>query len=510
MSKITCSIPLNRVEGDLTLNVDFENNKVTTARSVGTLYRGFEKIMQGRGALDGLVITPRICGICSLSHLTAASLALDSLCGTETPANAQRIRNVTGLMEMIQSDIRQSVLMFMPDFVNPVYSSHPMYQEAVKRYSPLMGESCVSVVKYTATLVEIIAILGGQWPHTSFMVPGGVTNVPTIHDLMQCRHLLLGFMRNYEDKILGCSIERFNSVKSLKELDEWLEESDKHRDSDLGFLLRFGRSIGLNKIGRSYDNFISYGAFDIPYDSEVKPISSGNRLIKGGFAESTKVHELDQSHIGESISHSWFNGYEGVRHPFDGLTEPEASGFEGKKYSWVKAPRYHGRTAETGPLAQMIINGVPLFTDLVKNTRSSALLRQVARLTRPALYFDAALKWIDEMAANLASSPFYNPYKEIKDGRGMGLSDAARGALGHWLIVEDGLIKRYQIITPTAWNGSPRDGDDQPGAWEKALEGVEVKDTDNPVEVGHVVRSFDPCLVCAVHRVDNGKKVFRC
>lgn len=510
MAKITCSFPVNRVEGDLTLQIDFENNTVAQARSVGTLYRGFEKIMRGRGALDGLVITPRICGICSLSHLTAASSALDSLCGTTPPDNALRIKNITGIMEMIQSDIRQSVLMFMPDFVNPAYASNPLYAEAAKRYTPLRGTRCVSAVKSSATIVEIIAILGGQWPHTSFMVPGGVTNVPTIHDIVQCRHLIVRCMKAYEKQVLGCSVERFNEITTGQELDEWLSASADHSESDMGFLIRFGRSIGLDAIGGSYGNFLSYGAFDIPTDSDITTCHGREKLIRCGYAEGTDVMEFDQSRIAEAISHSWFNGYEGARHPFEGMTEPEASGEEGKKYSWVKAPRYDGKPVETGPLAQMVINGIPLFTELVSKEGSSALTRQMARLARPARLFPRALAWTDEMAKLLGSSQFYVPYGEIRDGRGIGLTDAARGALGHWIIVEDRMIKKYQIITPTAWNGSPRDDAGTPGAWEKALEGVKVADTDNPIEIGHIIRSFDPCLVCAVHRLDSGKKIFIC
>jgi hydrogenase large subunit len=510
MGKISCSFPVNRVEGDLTLQIDFENGKVAEARSVGTLYRGFEKIMRGRGAMDGLVITPRICGICSLSHLTAAAGALDNLCQVQSPDNAVRLKNIAGIMEMIQSDIRQSVLMFMPDFVNPAYSSNQLYAEAAKRYAPLRGERCVGAVKSTATIVEIMAILGGQWPHTSFMVPGGVTNVPTIHDIVQCRHLIISCKKAYENQVLGCSVERFNEISTKQELDAWLGSSQSHSESDMGFLIRFGRSIGLDAIGKSYDTFLSYGAFDIPESSCITPAHGREKLIRCGFAEGTQIHEFDQTRIAESIAHSWFNGYEGARHPFDGLTEPEASGQEGKKYSWVKAPRYDGKAVETGPLAQMVINGIPLFTDLIKTEGASALTRQMARLARPAKLFPRALQWIDEMAQMLDSAPFYTTYGGIKDGRGIGLTEAARGALGHWIIVEDSTIKKYQIITPTAWNGSPRDDAGNPGAWEKALEGVAVKDTDNPIEIGHVVRSFDPCLVCAVHRLDSGKKIFIC
>lgn len=510
MSRIIRDIPLNRVEGDLTLNVVFENNKVSSVKSVGTLYRGFEKMMRGRGALDGLVITPRICGICSLSHLNAAALALDNLCGVTPPPNAIRIRNITAILEMMQSDIRQTILMFMPDFTNAKYIENPLFNEAVQRYAPLAGSSCISTVQNTSKLVECIAILGGQWPHTSFMVPGGITNIPNIHDMLQAKHILSMCLSWYENTILGCSIERLNEITSEQELLVWLNESEKHRDSDLGFLIRFSESAGLHEIGVGYNNFISYGAFDIPECSDIYNINSQNKIIQSGFAEDGKIEKLDQMLINEYIESAWYTGYEGGRHPFEGETEPHACGNEGEKYTWLKAPRYNSKPAETGALAEAIINNVPLFIDLVNKHGSTALIRQLARITRPARLCSAALKSLDEVTQTIADITFYEPYNKINDGVGVGLTQAARGALGHWIKVENGLISKYQIITPTGWNGSPRDSNSVSGPWEKALEGVKVSDVNNPVELGHIIRSFDPCLVCAVHSVDNGKTVFRC
>jgi hydrogenase large subunit len=83
--------------------------------------------------------------------------------------------------------------------------------------------------------------------------------------------------------------------------------------------------------------------------------------------------------------------------------------------------------------------------------------------------------------------------------------EAARGALGHWVQFKGGKITRYQIVTPTAWNASPRDNQDRPGHWEQSLVGLEVRDDDNPIELGHVIRSHDACLVCTVHVLETGK-----
>ena len=121
-STLTINVPLNRVEGDLEVRAEVRDGAVVDAWCSGTMYRGFETIMVGRGPLDGLVITPRICGICSTSHLTAAALALDAISGAVPPPEAVALRNVAMLTEHVQSDVRQAFLMFAADFANPRYA----------------------------------------------------------------------------------------------------------------------------------------------------------------------------------------------------------------------------------------------------------------------------------------------------------------------------------------------------------------------------------------------------
>jgi hydrogenase large subunit len=508
--RIIRDIPLNRVEGDLEIRVELENNRVVDAWSSGTMYRGFENLLIGRGALDGLVITPRVCGICSTTHLMAAARALDHIAGVTPPANAIRLRNVTLMVESCQSDVRQSVLMFLPDFTASLYANHPLYAEAVKRYAPLAGERCIDVVRQTKTILEIIAILGGQWPHSAHMVPGGVTYIPPLAELNQCRHILKHFRQWYEKSVLGCTLERWQAVQSAADLDLWLNESEAHRNSDTGFFLRFAREAGLHEQGRGHGHFLSYGSLELPEGSAVSGSGDGRQLIAAGLiAGDGRVLPFDQSHVAEHVASSWYADYPGGKHPFEGETVPYASGADGRKYSWSKAPRYADLPAETGPLAERIVAGDPLFSDLLLRDGVNLLIRQLARLTRPATLLPAMETWIDEMAARPEES-YYTPAPPIQEGRGFGLIEAARGALGHWVEIRDSKIARYQIVTPTAWNGSPRDYQGVRGPWEEALIGTAIADIDNPVEAGHVVRSFDPCLVCTVHVVGADKTPLRC
>lgn len=500
-------VPLNRVEGDLEIKVELEDGLVSDAWSAGTLYRGFENIILGREAMDALVVTPRICGICSTSHLLASAKALDHIAGITPPPNGVRLRNIAVLAEEIQNDLRQSFLMYTPDFINPAYQDNPLFNEAQKRYTPFQGETLLEVVQKTKKLVEIIAVIGGQWPHSSYMVPGGISTVPTPHDMLRCTHLVAHVQRWYEERVLGCSIDRWNEVTSAAELEKWLTENEQHAKSDLGFFIRYCRSIGLDKTGAGCGNFISYGSHDLPSDSQVKGLQQGdNNFIPAGFSDSQSVTPLDQNNINEHVAYSWFKNYDGGKHPFDGETRPDISKPDNMdddtRYTWAKAPRYCDKATETGALAEYIVAESPLFKDLITQQGASSMLRQMARLIRPTLKLPLLSAWLSEAVQD---GEHYTPAEEISDGEGFGMVHAARGALGHWVKVEDGLITHYQIITPTAWNGSPRDSSGNRGPWETALIGTKVKDINNPIELGHIIRSFDPCLVCTVHAVSNGE-----
>jgi hydrogenase large subunit len=209
-----------------------------------------------------------------------------------------------------------------------------------------------------------------------------------------------------------------------------------------------------------------------------------------------KLTPLDQDKISEHVAYSRFRDYEGGRHPFHGETAPLESKSEYGKYSWCKAPRYNKLPAETGPLAEMLIAGHPLISDIYNKKGPSVMLRQLARLIRSANLLPVAGAWLDSIAIR---QPFYRNPGEVKEGEGYGMIQAPRGALGHWVRIENAKISHYQIITPTSWNASPRDSNDCPGPWEMALEETPIMNTEDPVEIGHVVRSFDACLVCSVH-----------
>ncbi len=490
-------LPMNRVEGDLEIRVDLRHGQVHDAWAIGTMYRGIEQMLIGRGPLDGLVITPRVCGICSTSHLLAAARALDAVAQVDVPVNARLVRQMALVSEYLQSDLRHGILMFAADLVNPAYAKRPFFSEAVRRFEPLKGEAVLEVITASRRIPEIISILGGQWPHSAFMVPGGVSSLPSEADLRQCRGLLRQFRTWYEKRILGCAIERWQQITSLDDLDAWLVESNDHDQGDLGALVRICRELGLDQALSGHDRYLAFS------DLWVKPEPHGDpfrALQPGGFATPDGRNDLDQRLITEEVGASYYRHSGKGQHPFAAEPHPDPDAGEAC-YSWCKAPRYAGQPAETGPLAERMVACDSLYLDLVGSQRGSVMARELARLTRPARLLPVMETWLAEINID---RPLYRSPGEISDGEGFGLVQAPRGALGHWLQISEGAIEHYQMVTPTSWNASPRGDDGTRGPMEEALLGLTVADPENPVEIGHVVRSFDPCLVCSVHAVSRG------
>ena len=499
MAKIKKIIPLNRVEGDLELQLEIEDNVVTEIRSMGTMFRGIENLMSGRGPMDSLVITPRICGICTTAHLNAAAKALDMAYNAKVPDNAQRLRNVTLMVEQLQNDIRHAIFLFMPDLTHERYADQPLYDEAMRRYQVLKGETTRQVVEETQKLIEIIAILGGQWPHSSFMVPGGVVSVPAVSDIIHCRHILRNFRKWYERRVLGCPLDVWNRIASWSQLEAWLVQAPGHHDSDVGFFARYGRDLGLDAIGQGHDTFISFGGPDLPAQAREAPDGERQLAMPAGLFTRDGVTALDPRQISEDITCAFFKDDVPARHPYEGRTVPYDTDPEGRKYSWAKAPRYNDQPAETGPLADMLMAGRTLFVERVRTDGASVLLRQLARLVRPAIILPAIDRWLAEMTE--CKSPFFLEYAKRVTSQGHGLVTAPRGALGHWVKIQNGVVSSYQVITPTAWNASPKDVRGVRGPWEEAIVGTPVRDVRHPLEVEHIIRSFDPCLVCTVHAI---------
>ena len=483
MSKkvVELQVPINRVEGDLDIKVKIEDGVIVDAKSVGTLYRGFENILQGRDPLDALVITPRVCGICSISHLNAAVKALEDAYGITPPAQAIRLRNLSVICENMQSDMKQVFLMFMADFASDYYKESSFYEVAKKHYEPFRGELAKSVLGATKDVLKIIAYIGGQWPHTSHMVPGGLSVLSDDLEVLRIRYLIVKFKEWFEKEVLHSSVKEVVSLQNYEQLQSFVENNV---DSHISIFTKIAQETGLFELGTTGYGFINFGSVDN---------ADGSCDVPQGYFKNN-LEPLDLDAISEDVTYAWYD--ESQSDMFSSKTKPNATK-EGA-YSFTKAPRYKEQVVQTGPLGEELALGTPLFVDLYEKFGDSVYVRELARMMRPLRYIRLMEREIEDVIAD-RKAPIYVEPKMDKNAQGIGLTHAARGVLGHWIKIKDGKIANYQIISPTTWNGSPKDKDGNFGAWEKALIGVKIKDIDNPMEMGHVIRSFDPCLVCTVH-----------
>ncbi len=467
--------PFNRVEGDLEVSLDVVAGRIRSAQVSASLYRGFENMLVGRDPLDALVLVPRICGICSVSQSAAAAAALADAAGLAMPANGRMAQNLIQACENIADHLTHFYCFFMPDFARDAYAGEPWHAAVAGRFRAQRGTALADYLPARADFQRVMGYLAGKWPHTLALQPGGTTRAVTATEKVRLAGVLREFRSFVESVVLGDSVEGFLGGATVQ---AWAAT----HDGDFARFVRIATALGLEQTGCAGDRFLSFGAY--------------GDTFPGGFLDAGAVAPtaLDAARIVEDSRHAWLAGDEALP-PLHGETRPQAD--KRDAYTWCKAPRYGGRVVETGALARQLVAAQPLAQQLVGAAGASVLARVAARMIEVARLLPQMEAWL---AAIVPGEPFCSEWHPPEDGAGVGLVEAARGALGHWLRIERGRIASYQIIAPTTWNFSPRDTDGQRGALEQALTGLPVADGDPaPVLVQHVVRSFDPCMVCTVH-----------
>lgn len=506
--------PVTRIEGHLRVEVEVDNGRVVDAWCHGTMFRGFEQIMRGKDPRDATYVTERICGVCMGSHGWTAALAMENAFGAQVPTAGRLIRNLLvgalwlhdhplhfyHLSALDYLDITavgqyrgndpgllqvKAKVMALVEAGDP-YPLLPRYQpdEFAVRDPEVVTTAVAHYLKaleIQAKAKKMSAILGGKQPHQSSIVVGGVTSYPNPEQLRQFAELLE---------------ETVNFVKNVYVPD----------------VLAFGTGpllpLAQAGIGAGPGNYLAYGAF--PLDD-----AGNQKLFKAGVildGDLSRVHTLDPQQITEAVTHSWYKEGAGG-HPTKATTEVDLD--KADAYSFVKAPRYAGRPAEVGPLARMLVMQHAPLLDLVAkyNIRPGAVARHAARALETLLIAEAMPVWLEELTKVLGSSKAFADggsarihdeahWEPPETAEGAGLNEAPRGALGHWVRIVNRKVENYQIVVPTTWNASPRDERGNRGPIEHALIGTPVPDPDNPVNVVRVIRSFDPCLACAVHVVE--------
>lgn len=473
--------PFNRVEGDLEVTLDVADGVVRSARVNSPLFRGFERILVGRDPHDALVFVPRICGICSVSQSSAAAQALASAAGVTPPPNGRIAANLILAAENLADHLTHFYLFFMPDFARDAYRDRRWHGHTHARFRAVEGEATRELLPARAAFLELMGFLAGRWPHTGSVQPGGTAQPVQAAQRLRMIARLTAFRNFLESTLFGDSLEAIDALDGAAALDAWRGRGDR---GDFRRFLAIAEDLDLARLGRATDCFVSAGNY---------PQASGRHFAAGVYDGA--LHPFDPSAITEDLTSAWMSSPEAVEHPARGTTEPDAD--KPGAYTWCKAPRWNGRVVEAGAIARQVVDGHRLIRDLVAAQGGNVASRVVARLLEIARVVPAMERWAREL---VPGEPYCHSAPMPADAEAVGVVESARGTLGHWLTVRGGRIERYQIVAPTTWNFSPRDRHGTPGALEQALVGTPVAPGERvPVAVQHVVRSFDPCMVCTVH-----------
>lgn len=586
MVKVTVD-PLTRIEGHMRVSAEVDaNGIITSAQSGGMLFRGFERMLQGKDPRDASLHVARICGVCPISHSMTATNALDDLyqVAESVPQNALAVRNFIQAANIIASHATHIYILFGPDLANPRYrdvltgstlnlgaTGDAVWKELLGRFAPLsykmdgqaipVGSSYLHAIPEKKRLQEAIALFGGKMPHQAVTVAGGVTCTPDLGDIAKSAAIYLQVMEFVKEHTLGVPldtwIENTSQAKSpdaavkfvTDHLASLINKSSSNDFSkgngwkDVELFAAFGSelvgekllglpaSLRLDKLGGYSDAskmaFLSYGSFyDSTKDGYNPESPTGERFLTSGVvrASNLQFEDLDTTKISESIQCAFYEDDTPSRHPYDGTTVPLADPDKinldagpADKYSWLKAPRYDGIAAEVGPLARLIVAQDPLIIGLAQAFAANGMspanvyTRVLARMHETAIIAHKIVDFLNDI--DPAKKKFAEPLdlRAAKNGRGMGLWEAPRGALGHWITADgSGKTKNYQAIVPSTWNLGPRDENGIPCPIEQALVGNAISGVDNvggadftnPVAILHVGRSYDPCVACAVHTID--------
>ena len=538
MKKIVID-PITRIEGHLRAEVEIDDEGIVKEAYVsGQLFRGIEIILKDRDPRDAGLLAGRICGVCTNSHFRGAVSTVEDAYDIVAPKNAEIIRDLMSLALFIQDHVTHFYHLHLLDFVDvtkaleadpkmtsktahiysskPYANSHAHYvyvKEKLAKFvksgrlgpfsngywghndykltpeeNLLLLSHYLEALKFQSDISKAIAIFGSKTPHPQTIVVGGITSVA---DML--------------------NPQRLNDfIFILKEAKGFI---DRAYIPDMKLLATAYKEEIKAGSGRSVGNFLSVGGYC--FDNE-------NLLFENGVIyahDFENIESFDEYKITEEVERAWYKDDEPYYTDLneDGTLKTAKTD---DKYSWIKAPRYDGKTMESGPLARVLISYKQgnrfikpfvdeflTFCDLELLDLSSTVGRNAARAIETAYISEYIFKFINSLVENIKyyDTDTWTKYtfeSLPKEAKGRIFFEVPRGVLSHFISIEDQKIKNYQVIAPTTWNASPKDSKNQRGPYEEALIGIKLDDPSRPLEVLKVLHSFDPCLACAVHIID--------
>jgi [NiFe] hydrogenase large subunit len=527
--------PITRIEGHLRIEVEVEGGKVVNAWSSAQMFRGIEIILQGRDPRDAPLFTQRSCGVCTYTHYLSSVRAVEAAVGVKIPENARIIRNLLHGAQFQHDHIIHFYHLHALDWVDVVSAlkADPAKTAVLADNvsdSPIGGTVYFKQVQQRLQTFVDSGQLGplnnGYWGHPAYRLPPEANLMAAAHYIealrLQARtarmHAIFGAKNPHlQTLVVGgvTSIKDLTPERIIKFLSLWRETQDfveKVYIPDLLAVASFYKDWGA--IGGT-SNFLCWG--DLP-QSDIEPDS--HFLPRGVIMKRDLAGIKMAAHekVAEDVVRAWYEKGP-AKHPFKGETKPQHGDYKPDKgkYSWFKAPRYEGEPCEVGPLSRALVSyasGVKEFKEVIDSVLQkldvpvealfSTLGRTAARGIETLVIGQKMEGWIMELVEHIRKddTKTYQPWQMPDKGMGYGLNDVARGALGHWIEIEDKKIKNYQYVVPSTWNLGPRCEKGKPGPVEEALIGTPVEDPKRPIEVLRTVHSFDPCIACGVHVID--------
>ncbi len=557
--------PVTRIEGHLRIEAQMDGETIADAWSSGTMVRGIEIILRGRDPRDAWAFAQRICGVCTLVHGIASIRAVEDALDYPIPPNAQLIRNLMIAAQFVHDHVMHFYHLHALDWVDVVSAlkADPKATSALAqsisgyaKSSPGYFRDMQQKLKTFVESGQLGIFANGYWGHPAYRLPPEANLMAVAHYLEALAwqrnvvklHTIFGGKNPHPNFLVGgvpCAISTgpggggggtalndtgLAIVQNV--IDEMRQFVDQVYLPDTLAIAGFYRDWAGQ--GEGVGNFLAYGDFP-----DQDPGDLASLLVPRGVIldrDLSTLHEVDledERQITEYVSHSWYD-YSGGReqglHPWKGETALHYTGPQppydhldvAQAYSWLKSPRWKGKPMEVGPLARLLVmyaHGHAQTRELVGQTLHtldlpieglfSTLGRTAARTLESKIFADAMQGWLDRLLANIRAGDLqtfnerqWAPETWPQEARGVGYTEAPRGALAHWIVIRDGRIANYQAVVPSTWNAGPRDGQGQRGPYEAALRGHRLHDPEQPLEILRTIHSFDPCIACAVHVVD--------
>ncbi len=555
--------PITRIEGHLRIEAQSENGMVSKAWASSTQFRGIELILQGRDPRDAWAFTQRICGVCTAVHAIASCRAVEDALDIKIPANANIIRNLVNGMQYIQDHVIHFYHLHALDWVDVVSATKADPAAAARLAQSLSPWPNNGEAEFRAVQARLGTFVGsgqlgifsnGYWGHPAYKLPPEANLMAVAHylealdwqrDVIRL-HTVFGGKNPHPNFLVGGMASAINidstatiNAERIADVSGMITRARRFVEQvywpDLMAIASFYKEWGA--IGGGVPNFLACGEFP---EGDVRDI--GSLYFPRGIIldkDLSTVHEYDQRKVREFIHSSWYEQKDPAAglHPYEGETVPKYTGpkppwtylQDHEKYTWMKSPRYEGKSMQVGPLARMLVAYASGHADVKAMVGEalgrlkvgpevlfSTLGRTAARGIETVLLVRKMEQWLAELNTHIKNGDVatftkdkWEPSSWPAKAEGYGYLDAPRGALGHWVQIENEKISRYQCVVPSTWNCSPRDAEGQEGPYEASLQDHHpLVDPERPLEILRTIHSFDPCMACGVHVLDaEGREV---